>query len=101
MKQSVLHASAGARAQQLLPACFQLLECCCEVLVQQATLLEQLADMDDDSTGQQAMTTVLPILQMKEVEQLMMRMQQVTEVGQAGGLGAGGVPSAIIEVLMV
>lgn len=79
----------GARADQVLPACFLLLESCCEVLATQADLMEQLANVDNHTAHQQAGTdgadggVVPPVLGLKEVEQLVMRMQQVTQVGRA------------------
>lgn len=69
----------GARADQLLPACFQLLECCCDVLVRQADALEQ--QHDTAAAGADGVDAyVLPALGYKEVQQLMMRLQQVSQV---------------------
>jgi hypothetical protein len=90
--------SPGARALQCLPSCYSLLESCLEMLVAQVSLLEDLADLSQPGTHQQhtpaaagdsgavvggravSWQEVLPVLDIKQVEQLMTRMGQVTQV---------------------
>jgi hypothetical protein len=93
----------GARALQCLPSCYSLLESCLELLVAQVSLLEDLADLSQPDAQQThtpppapaaaagdsgafvggrvvSWQEVLPGLGVKQVEQLMTRMGQVTQV---------------------
>ena len=108
---------SGARALQVLPSCYQLLEGCLEVLVSQVSLLDDLAHLDQPMTQEHLAAAasngasaggasagvvgsssggdvlgvrpvswqeVLPVLGIQQVEQLMGRMGQVTQVRHSG-----------------